>query len=108
MGRELPAVTGSNRLFFAQLLRDAFARSASGVFQPFPHIDKGTLKVLLHSLGHDADETTLKDILGVFSRFPAHKDVKPALEKLRNSECQAVCSPMAPVPIPKTGTRQRH
>jgi 2-haloacid dehalogenase len=43
MGRELPAVTGSNRLFFAQLLRDAFARSASGVFQPFPHIAKGTL-----------------------------------------------------------------
>lgn len=81
---------GTDRLFFAQLLRDAFALSASGVFHPFADIAKGTLKVLLHSLDHDADEATLKDILGVFSRLPAHKDVKPALEKLRDSECQAV------------------
>jgi 2-haloacid dehalogenase len=84
----LPA--GTDRLFFAQLLRDAFALSTSGVFHPFPDIAKGTLTVLLHSLGHEADETTLKDILGVFSRLPTHKDVKPALEKLRDSDCQAV------------------
>ncbi len=84
----LPA--GTDRLFFAQLLRDAFALSASGVFHPFPDIAKGTLAVLLHSLGHEADETTLKDILGVFSRLPTHKDVRPALEKLRDSDCQAV------------------
>ncbi len=60
----LPA--GTDRLFFAQLLRDAFALSASGIFHSFPDIAKGTLKVLLHSLGHEHDETTLKDILGVF------------------------------------------
>lgn len=84
----LPA--GTDRLFFAQLLRDAFALSASGVFHPFPDIAKGTLTVLLNSLGHEADETTLKDILGVFSRLPTHRDVKPALEKLRDSDCQAV------------------
>lgn len=84
----LPA--GTDRLFFAQLHRDAFALSASGVFHPFPDIAKGTLKVLLHSLGQEADETTLKDILGVFSRLPIHRDVKPALEKLRDSDCQAV------------------
>ncbi|EMP56910.1 dehalogenase [Marinobacter santoriniensis NKSG1] len=87
---ELNLPAGADRLFFAQLLRDAFALSASGVFYPFPDIAKGTLKVLLHSLGHEHDETTLKDILGVFSRLPAHKDVKPALEKLRDSDCKAV------------------
>ena len=74
----LPA--GTDRLFFAQLLRDAFALSASGVFQSFPDIAKGTLTVLLHSLGREADEVTLKEILGTFSQLPAHKDVKPALE----------------------------
>lgn len=81
---------GTDRLFFAQLLRDAFALSASGVFRPFPDIAKGTLTVLLHSLGREADEATLKEILGAFSRLPAHRDVKPALEKIRHSDCQAV------------------
>ena len=84
----LPA--GTDRLFFAQLLRDAFALSASGVFHPFPDIAKGTLTILLHSLGHEANETMLKEILGTFSRLPVHNDVKPALEKARHSECQAV------------------
>lgn len=84
----LPA--GTDRLFFAQLLRDAFALSVSGVFHTFPDIAKGTLTVLLHSLAREADETTLKDILGAFSRLPAHRDVKPALEKVRRSGCQAV------------------
>ncbi len=87
---EFKLPVGSDRLFFAQLLRDAFALSASGVFQPFPDIAKGTLTVLLHSLGREADETTLKEILGAFSQLPAHSDVKPALEKLRQSDCQAV------------------
>lgn len=81
---------GTGRVFFAQLLRDAFALSASGGFHTFPDIAKGTLTVLLHSLGHKADETTLKDILDVFSQLPAHRDVKPALEKLQSSDCQAV------------------
>lgn len=87
---ELNLPAGTDRLFFAQLLRDAFALSASGVFHPFPDIAKGTLTVLLHSLGREADESTVKDILGVFSRLPAHKDVKPALEKLRDADCLAV------------------
>jgi len=72
------------------LLRDAFALSASGVFHTFPDIAKGTLAVLLHSLGREADETMLKEILGVFPQLPAHSDVKPALEQVRHSDCQAV------------------
>jgi len=84
----LPAGTGP--LFFAQLLRDAFALSASGVFHSFPEIAEGTLTVLLDSLGHRADEATIKSILGTFSRLPCHRDVKPALEKVQRSDCRAV------------------
>lgn len=84
----LPA--GTDRLFFAQLLRDAFALSTSGVFQTFPDIAQGTLRVLLQSLGQQADEATLKDILGVFSQLPAHPDVEAALETVKQSNCQAV------------------
>lgn len=71
----LPA--GTDRLFFAQLLRDAFALSASGVFHPFPDIAKGTLTVLLHSLGREADQTTLKDILGFSPGSPCTRMSNP-------------------------------
>ena len=87
-GFNLPA--GTDRLFFAQLLRDAFALSAAGVFHSFPEIAKGTLAVLLDSLGHKASDTVLKKILEAFSQLPAHEDVKPALEKLKPSDYQAV------------------
>ena len=87
---ELDLPVGSDKLFFAQLLRDAFALSASGIFHTFPDIAKGTLTVMLHSLGHEVNETTLKEILGTFSRLPAHKDVKLALEKIKSTNCQAV------------------
>ncbi|MDT8320018.1 MAG: hypothetical protein RQ826_05770 [Xanthomonadales bacterium] len=72
------------------MLRDTVAPAASGVFHNFPDIAKGILTVLLPSLDREADETTLKEILGAFSRLPAHSDVKPALEKVRHSVCQAV------------------
>lgn len=78
------------RTFFAHLLRDAFALSASGIFYTFPEIAKGSLMVLLSSLGHKVDDVTLNEILGVFSQLTAHPDVKPALEKLKSSDCQAV------------------
>lgn len=87
---ELSLPAGTGRLFFAQLLRDAFGLSSSGVFHTFPEIAKGTLAVLLDSLGHKSDHATLKTILSAFSQLPAHGDVKPALEKLKLSDCQAV------------------
>jgi len=68
-------------LFFAQLLRDAFALSATGVFQPFPAIAAATLKVTLRSAGAPANAVQIKRILSVFSELPAHPDVATALEQ---------------------------
>lgn len=87
---EFDLPTGTARTFFAQLLRDAFALSASGIFHTFPEIAKGTLSVLLDSLGHKTDEAMLKEILEAFSQLTVHEDVKPALEKLKASDCQVV------------------
>ncbi|MFW5825010.1 MAG: haloacid dehalogenase type II [Marinobacter sp.] len=77
-------------LFFAQLLRDAFALSAAGVFRPFPEIAKATLRVLLDSRGHPDVEGGVKDLLSVFGELPAHPDVKPALEAVEASGARAV------------------
>ncbi|ROQ21410.1 2-haloacid dehalogenase [Marinimicrobium koreense] len=72
-------------LFFAQLLRDAFALSATGVFHPFPAIAAGTLKVVLSSAGKAADAPQVKRLLSSFSELPAHPDVAPALAQARSA-----------------------
>lgn len=80
----------SAELFFAQLLRDAFALSAAGVFKPFPEIAQGTLKVLLESRGHQDVDSAVKDILSVFGELPAHPDVEAALEAVHQAGARAV------------------
>lgn len=87
---ELNLPDGTDRLFFAHLLRDAFALSTTGVFRTFPEIAKGSLTVLLESLGRQATEATLDNILSAFSQLPSHEDVKPALEKVKHSDYRAV------------------
>lgn len=77
-------------LFFAQLLRDAFALSAAGVFRPFPEIAAGSLTVLLKTRKHPDADTAMRDILSVFGELPAHPDVKPALEVIAQSPARAV------------------
>lgn len=84
------ATEESAGLFFAQLLRDAFALSAAGVFKPFPEIAQGTLRVLLESRGHQDVDSAVKDILSVFGELPAHADVKPALEAVHQAGARAV------------------
>ena len=77
-------------LFFAQLLRDAFALSAAGVFKPFPEIASGSLRVLLEDRAMAASDDTVKALLAVFAELPPHPDVRPALERVRQSATCAV------------------
>lgn len=77
-------------LFFAQLLRDAFALSAAGVFKPFPEIAANTLAVMLNSRGHTNVGDAVDDILSAFGELPAHRDVKQALEAVQQSGARAV------------------
>ncbi|MDT8309957.1 MAG: haloacid dehalogenase type II [Methylophaga sp.] len=81
---------GIDQVFFAHLLRDAFALSATGIFHTFPEIAKATLRVLLDSLDYKFDDTITDEILSAFSQLTAHEDVKAALEKLKLSDCRAV------------------
>lgn len=81
---------GTDKLFFAQLLRDAFAISISGQFYNFSQVANKTLSVLLESLDHKIDEATLNEILAIFSQLPAHEDVRPALEKVKSTDIKIV------------------
>jgi len=75
---------GSDKVFFAQLLRDAFALSATGQFYSFPEIAAGSLEVLLKSAGRKTSQEQIQTLLKTFSQLPPHPDVKAGLEKARD------------------------
>ncbi|GHD41410.1 2-haloacid dehalogenase [Marinobacter persicus] len=71
-------------LFFAQLLRDAFAVSATGTYVPFANMARGTLDVLLNNLGVSPADSVIERILPVFGQLNAHPDVPKALALAKN------------------------
>lgn len=73
----------SSDLFFAQLLRDAFAISATGHFVPFSRIARATLAVHCANLGLDPDAERDGQILGAFAELLPHEDVAPSLRRLQ-------------------------
>src|SRR5919204_568387 len=70
------------RLFFAQLLRDAFALEASGVFKPFKEVAAASLAVLMANHGVAAEQAKIQSVLAAFAELPAHPDVATGLERV--------------------------
>lgn len=81
-------------LFFAHLLRDAFATSATGTYVPFVDLARGTLQVLLANYGvvnqKAAADPIIDRILPVFGRLDAHPDVKEALTLAKDKGFQVL------------------
>jgi 2-haloacid dehalogenase len=73
------------RLFFAQLLRDAFALEASGAFKPFKEVAAGSLAVVMANHGVAAEQAKIQSVLAGFAELPPHPDVAPALQRLRGA-----------------------
>ena len=73
------------RLFFAQILRDAFALEASGDFKPFKEIAAGSLAVVMANHGVASDQAKVQSVLGGFAELPPHPDAGPALERLKSA-----------------------
>lgn len=77
-------------VFFAQMLRDAMALEISGIYKQFAEVAAGALGVTMTNHGVSADETAVNDVLSGFAELPAHPDVRPALEKLRDAGVRAI------------------
>jgi 2-haloacid dehalogenase len=71
------------RLFFAQMLRDAFALEATARYEPFRELATASLEVTLASHGVPSDKAKIAQALGGFSELVAHPDVRPAFERVR-------------------------
>lgn len=74
-------------LWFARLLRDGFALTAMGQYQPFFELAADTLR----SLNPDnVDDAAVEAALSAFRSLDAHPDVEPALRLLHDAAVPAV------------------
>lgn len=77
-------------LWFARLLRNAFALDASGTFKPFGEVARATLEVMLAEHRLTADASALSQALSGFGELPAHADVAPAFQVLHEAGVRIV------------------
>lgn len=72
-------------IFFLKMLRNGFALSASGTFTPFHNVAHTTLEVILAQQNIAINKRKIKHALDGFSNLPAHPDVAPAFQILREN-----------------------
>lgn len=76
--------------WFAQLLRDAFALDASGVYKPFRDVAAATLECLLHRGSANAGASQIDGIISGFTELNVHPDAAPAMRLLRDADVRIV------------------
>lgn len=74
------------RLWFASLLRDAFALTAAGAQQPFAVLAADELRSVLHGADLDRDvDAAVEHVMGGFAELAVHPDVPDGARALRAS-----------------------
>lgn len=71
--------------WFALLLRDGLALAAAGDSAPFPSLAAVSLDEVFATLGHPTPPGAVEAVLAAFGKLPAHGDVVPAFERLKDA-----------------------
>lgn len=74
-------------VWFARLLRDAFALVASGGYRPFGEIAASALR---STVGSSLDGDAVRSVLGGFAELDPHPDVEPAVRMAREAGIRMV------------------
>src|SRR5438128_5014934 len=82
-GAGLP--NGSLKVWFARVLRDAFALEIAGEYKPFAEIGSATLAALLREHQVEPERSTVEEIIRSFADLPAHSDVEGVFAKFRDA-----------------------
>ncbi len=77
---------GSLQVWFARVLRDAFALEVSGDYKTFGEVARATLGAFASEQKIDIDKSKIEETIKSFVELPAHSDVKPAFENLRDTD----------------------
>jgi 2-haloacid dehalogenase len=80
----------SLRIFFAGMLRDAFALEASGTYKPFNEVAYASLAVTMANYGVAPEQAKIVHVLDGFAELPPHPDVRPAFERVRSAGIRIV------------------
>ena len=72
------------RTWFAELILYAQAVTLSGVYTPFGELAVGTLKMVATFHNVEIGEPDIAELKSRMAMMPAHPDVRPALDELRN------------------------
>lgn len=73
--------------WFNRAVRDGMALAAAGGYRGFDEICTAALRDIT---GEEVDQATIDHVLGGWDRFPAHDDVRPALEELQASGVRVI------------------
>lgn len=74
--------------WFARLLRDGIALSATGDYRGFPDVAAEALRAVA---GYELDGDQAAWFLAGFDELPAHPDAEPALRRLNGAGMQVAC-----------------
>ncbi len=75
----------SLKLWFARMLRDAFALEAAGTYKSFGEVAAASLEVLLIENELRADSKTIEGVLNGFSELALRPEVRSSFEKLHQA-----------------------
>lgn len=77
-------------VWFAQLLREAFALDCVGKYVPFRDVAKATLERLMRKASLQCNDKQLSGVIDGFTQLDVHSDVAPAMAALRNAGIRIV------------------
>jgi 2-haloacid dehalogenase len=76
---------GSLEVWFARVLRDAFALEVSGEYKTFREVASAALEVLSSEYKIDMDKSTIEETIKAFADLPPHPDLEAAFEMLHHA-----------------------
>ncbi len=82
---EVLSQPGTSKLWFAMMLQYALVMTVSEQHAPFPEIGAAVLKMLARKKGMALSDEDAKNALQTMLALPAHADVRPGLERLKEA-----------------------
>ncbi|MGH2377059.1 MAG: haloacid dehalogenase type II [Candidatus Limnocylindria bacterium] len=83
--REVFGTADVRREWFQQLLRSMLVSTVTGPYVEFPKLGRAALELVARRHGRTLDDAEAKKVLSRVRELPAHADVRPALERLRDA-----------------------
>lgn len=83
--RDVGLPSGALQVWFARILRDAFALEVTGEYKTFREIAGARLETFMSEEKLEPDRSIIDRVVTAFADLPAHSDVNPGLQLLQDA-----------------------